>query len=231
MEYNIYCDESCHLEHDGIQPMAIGCVWCPKGEREAIFKRLREIKARHNLNSELKWNAVSPSKLTYYQDVVDYFFDNSSLHFRVLIVPDKSRLNHEAFNQTHDGFYYKMYFDMLKTILDPKSVYEIYLDIKDTQSQEKVTKLREYLCSSKYDFDKKMLKKIQQVRSHEVELIQLADFLTGAVCYSNRGLTTSRAKLELIEQIKERSGYLLNKSTLYKEDKVNIFVWKEREMI
>ena len=42
MEYNIYCDESCHLEHDGIKPMAIGAVWCPREAKDTIFSRLRE---------------------------------------------------------------------------------------------------------------------------------------------------------------------------------------------
>lgn len=44
--YNIYCDESCHLEHDGIKPMLLGCVWCPENKKDAIFARLREIKIR-----------------------------------------------------------------------------------------------------------------------------------------------------------------------------------------
>ena len=30
---NIYCDESCHLEHDGIKPMLLGCVWCEEQEK------------------------------------------------------------------------------------------------------------------------------------------------------------------------------------------------------
>ena len=91
MEYNIYCDESCHLEHDGIKPMAIGAVWCPREAKDTIFARLREIKVEHGLtpSCELKWNAVSPSKLAYYKDVMNYFFDNQDLHFRVLIVKDK----------------------------------------------------------------------------------------------------------------------------------------------
>lgn len=116
MEYNIYCDESCHLEHDGIKPMAIGAVWCPREAKDTIFARLREIKVEHGLTHtcELKWNAVSPSKLAYYKDVMNYFFDNQDLHFRVLIVKDKSELNHAAFHQTHDSFYYKMYFAILR---------------------------------------------------------------------------------------------------------------------
>lgn len=226
--YNIYCDESCHLEHDGIKPMLLGCVWCPKAERKEIFRRLRDIKVRNGLkpNCELKWNAVSSSKLSYYFDVLDYFFDNSNLHFRVLIVPDKSALRHKDFAQTHDQFYYKMYFDLLKTILSPQNEYNIFIDIKDTQSEKKVRKLRNVLCNNAYDFDKRLVKKIQQVRSHEVELVELADFLIGAISYVHRGLTTSKAKLQIIERFREKSKYSLTKSTLVKEDKVNIFIWK-----
>ena len=50
MEYCIYCDESCHLEHDDIKPMVLGGVWCPKSEKDAIFGRLRDIKIKHGLN-------------------------------------------------------------------------------------------------------------------------------------------------------------------------------------
>lgn len=232
MEYCVYSDESCHLEHQKeIKPMVLGAVWCPKMEKDEIYKRLKEIKVKHGLSSvcELKWNAVSPSMLSYYEDVVNYFFDNSNLHFRALIVPDKTLLRHQDFNQTHDEFYYKMYFDLLKTIFDPKSSYEIYLDIKDTQGQKKVEKLQNVLCNNAYDFNKRVVRKIQQVRSHEVELVQLADFLLGAICYVHRGLRTSESKLRIIELIKERSGYSLLKTTLYKEDKMNIFIWEPRK--
>jgi len=229
-EFNIYCDESCHLQNDESKVMVLGAVWCLKAEKQEVFKRLRNIKTKHTLSNkfELKWNKVSPGKLDYYNDVIDYYFDNNNLHFRTLVVPGKSMLDHKAFNQTHDKFYYKMYFDLLKTILDPKCSYEIYIDIKDTLGQKKIEELQHVLCNSTYDFEKKIVKKIQQVNSHEVELIQLTDFLSGAIGYANRGLTTSNAKLELIEHIKERSGYSLIKSTLFKEEKMNIFIWKLR---
>ena len=228
MEYCAYCDESCHLEHDNIKPMVLGTVWCPKSTINEVFRRLRELKIRHGLRPtcELKWNGISPSKSGFYRDVIDYFFDNSNLHFRALVVPDKTKLRHQDYNQTHDNFYYKMYFDLLKTIMDPKSSYDIFIDIKDTQGQTKVEKLQTVLCHNAYDFDKKVIRKVQQVRSHEVELIQLADFLTGAICYAHRNLQTSKTKLGIIEQIRKRSGYSLLKSTLYKEEKMNIFVWK-----
>ncbi len=238
-QVNIYCDESCHLENDNEQVMALGAVYCPASKKAEIFQRLSEIKAKHNVIPkhrkhpkdnrayyEMKWNKVSNSKLGYYKEVIDYFFDDDDLHFRVLIVPDKRQLEHEKFGHTHDIFYYKMYFSMLKVIFNPEKGHNIYLDIKDTRSREKVHKLEHVLRNDKYDFAKEIIYRVQQVRSHEVELIQLADLLTGAVAYINRGLHGSTAKNKLIDQIRHRSRYSLQKSTLIREQKFNIFIWE-----
>jgi len=236
---NIYCDESCHLENDKEKVMALGAVHCQESKKKEIFERLFELKKKHNLvpkiNNkpktnrayyELKWSKVSLAKIDYFKDIIDYFFDNDHLNYRALVVPDKSKLDYEKFNHTHDTFYYKMYFSMLKVILNPDKAHHIYIDIKDTKSKEKVQKLEEVLRNDKYDYAKEIIKKVQQVRSHEVELIQLADLLTGAVSYVNRGLTDSKAKNILIEHIRHRSKYTLTKSTLIREQKFSIFLWE-----
>lgn len=225
--YNIYCDESCHLEHDGEKAMTIGGIWCPHNKKNEIFNRIREIKKEHGLSEkfEIKWNKVSMGKLDFYMDIVNYFFDNSDLHFRVLVVPNKQELIHELYKQTHDDFYYKMYFNMLKTLFEPGSEYNIYIDIKDTRGQRKVEKLHEVLCNNHYDFNRKLIRKVQQVRSEEVELVALADLMIGALSYIHRGKITSEAKLKLIDRIKARSGYNLMASTLFRENKFNIFIW------
>ena len=230
MEYNIYCDESCHLENDNINVMVLGAIGCAKDKKAEIFKRIREIKAEFGLapNFEIKWNKVSPAKKDFYLRLIDYFFDDEDIHFRALIVPDKSILNHGQFSQTHDDFYYKMYFDLLKTLLTPSNCYNIYIDIKDTRSQCKVLKLTDILRNNHYDYDKKIIRNIQQVKSHEVELLPLADLLSGAIGYNCRGLQTNSAKLTIIKRIQERSKYSLNNSTLYREDKLNLFFWKSR---
>ena len=229
--YNIYCDESCHLEHDGMPVMVLGAVWCPLTKAHQIAFDIREIKANHGLpeSFEIKWTKVSPAKQNFYMDVVDYFFAEPDLHFRALIVPDKSKLVHGAFGQDHDTWYYKMYFDMLKVLFSPHDEYRIYLDIKDTRSAEKIRKLHNVLCNNMYDFDKKIITRVQVVRSHEVEQIQLADLLIGAVAYVNRELETNRAKVALVQRMKDRSQYSLKWTTLFREDKVNIFRWAARE--
>ena len=239
---NIYCDESCHLQNDKEPVMVIGAVYCPIEKKEEIFERLYSFKIKHNLIPknkkndkdnrtyyELKWNKVSKSKIEYYKDVINYFFDDDDLQFRVLVVSNKSAIDYEKFNHTHDTFYYKMYFGMLKAILNPENSHHIYIDIKDTRSKEKVHKLEQVLRNDKYDYSKEIIKKVQQVRSHEVEILQLTDLLVGATAYVNRGLANSKAKNELINLIKHRSKYSLTKSTLLKERKFNVFIWEPQK--
>lgn len=228
--YNVYCDESCHLQNDHQLVMVLGAIWCPLEKTREIAVRIREIKQRHGLASsfEIKWSKVSPAKQQFYMDLVDYFFDDDDLHFRSLIVPDKTKLRHEDFLQDHDTWYYKMYFDLLKVLFVPQAEYRIYLDIKDTRSSQKIEELHTVLCDNMYDFERKIIKRIQTIRSHEAEQMQLADLLIGIICYANRGLQTNEAKLELVERMRQRSNYTLTQSTLLREDKVNLFRWKAR---
>ncbi|WP_198597302.1 DUF3800 domain-containing protein [Gracilimonas amylolytica] len=226
--FNIYCDESCHLENDHISVMILGALWFPINKKEEIFQRLKEIKQVHGLPAhfEIKWNKVSPAKSRFYLDLVDYFFDDDDLHYRALIVPDKNELDHDRYDQDHDDFYYKMYFDLLKVILDPESGYNIYLDIKDTLGWEKVEKLSEVLQNNHYDYSREIVQKVQQVHSDKVIPLQLADLLTGAIGYHNRGLKDNQGKVDLVNRIIKRSGYNLTQTTLLRETKFNLFRWK-----
>lgn len=229
-EYNIYCDESCHLENDKQKAMVLGSIWCPKEKAHEIAVTIRKMKKRHGLSShfEIKWTKVSYEKKEFYFELLEYFFTESDLHFRAVVVPDKSILNHEKYKQNHDTWYYKMYFDMLKWIFSPKDEYYLYLDIKDTCSSEKIQKLHEVICSSLYDFNRDIVKRIQTVRSNEVEQIQLADLLIGVIGYENRGLSESRGKVAVVGKVRQLSGYDLTRTTLIRESKFNLLVWEPR---
>lgn len=228
--HNVYCDESSHLEHDHQLVMVLGTVYCPALKSREIAERIREIKVRHGLarDFEVKWSKVSLAKVQFYKDLVDYFYDDDELHFRALVVPDKTILDHAAYGHDHDTWYYKMYFDMLKVLLEPDDRYNIYLDIKDTRSADKVRKLHDVLCNNLYDFNRQVIKRVQNTRSDEVEQIQLADLLIGIVSYANKQLTTNAGKLQLVERMRQRSGYSLQKSTLLREEKTNILIWEPR---
>jgi hypothetical protein len=226
MQFNIFCDESCHLEHDRQKVMVLGAISCPTEKAREIAVRIREIKEANGVSPrmELKWGSVSPAKLGLYRDIIDYFFDDDDLAFRA-VVADKANLDHDSFGQSHDDWYFKMYYTLLSKMLSPSQRYRIFLDIKDTRSGKKAKKLREVLCNSMLDFDRDIIEAIQLVRSHEVEQVQLADLLTGAVGYANRGLTSSEAKSGLVDRIKQRSKYSLIRTTLLSESKFNLFQW------
>ena len=222
IEYNVYCDESCHLP-DGNDIMVLGGVWCPKSKTREINDRIREIKARHGISCEMKWTKLSASKKDVFMDLINYFFDDDDLHFRVLVVDNKDDMDCKAYNRTPDETYYVFYFEMLKNIIAPGNRYRVYLDIKDTRSKSKVKKLKEILNNNSYAFSQRTIETLQVVRSHEIEMMQITDILIGAVSYTCRGLANTDAKNELIELIKRRSTYELTHSTLPLETKFNIF--------
>ena len=225
---NVYCDESCHLEHDQATAMVLGAVWCPAADAHTLNRRIAELKAKHGLSPfyEIKWGRAAGSKLPFYEALIAFFFDTDALHFRAWVVPDKSILQHDEFAQTHDEWYYKMYFNLLKIIIRPGAGYHIYLDIKDSRSRDKLKRLHEVLANANYDFRREIVARMQHVHSHDVGVMQLADFLIGAVAYSARRLNTSPAKTKLVELIRKRSGLSLSRSTLPSAGKFNLFFWQ-----
>lgn len=229
--YNIYCDESCHLEHDRQPVMVIGGVWCPATEVKNIARQIRVIKEMHQARGEIKWNRVSKSRRDFFIELVNFFFQTPSLHFRCVVVADKSKLNHAYFNQgSHDSFYYKMYFYMLRNILSRPNQYNIFLDIKDTRSARKLQTLKEILCNNILDFTQQMIDNIQNIHSHESEILQLADLLIGAVGYQHRNLVENTTKIEIINQITAHVGHNLRSSTPPWIEKFNLFVFSPAEV-
>ena len=68
--------------------------------------------------------------------------------------------------------------------------------------------------------------KMQNITSYKSELMQLNDFLQGAVCFYNRGLhkeTTNVAKKAIIEAILSKS---ISLDTTFNDPKFNILIWR-----
>jgi hypothetical protein len=224
---DIFCDESCHLEHDGQPSMSLGAISLPHASARRVSLALRELKSRHGLSPdfELKWSKVSPAKLPFYLDVVAYFFNEPALSFRGLVATQKDQLNHGAFGQDHDTWYHKMYFQMLRFVLDRSHRFRIYIDIKDTRGGPKSRVLQDILAHDVHDFDEEIVERIQILRSHEVQPLQLADFFVGALSSASRGTAHSEAKRAVIEAIEVRIRSSLTKSTALGERKFNVFYW------
>ncbi len=232
MKYNIYCDESCHIQHDGNDIMVIGGVFCPKNNVKRVNKEIRKIKEKHGIiKSEIKWHKVSNNKFDFYCELIDYFFSNDELRFRCVIAPEKKRLNLKCFSLSYDDWYYRIYYLLLKEIVGVDAEYYIYMDIKDTNGGSKIKKLKIVLNNMLYAFYNDVVKNIQLVRSDEIEIIQLSDVLIGAVSYVNRNLNNNdNAKSKIIDLIMEKTGQSLKYTTMPKvfHNKFDIFRWRPK---
>ena len=162
------------------------------------------------------------SKMNMYKELIDLFMEAKYLSFRV-VVADKSYLDYESFGLSHDDWYYRMYYNLLSKTLENKDMYYIFIDIKDTRSKCKVKKLHEVLRNS---YVHNTINKIQQIRSHESELMQLCDLFIGAASYRNAGYTSSKAKIEIINYLFNKTKQSLRLTSPLSEKKFNIFVWE-----
>lgn len=214
--FNIYCDESCHLENDHKPYMFLGSVSSAYNQVKRHTARINEIKKKHHFYAEIKWSNVSKSKLRFYEELIDYFFD-TDLRFRTVGVK-KCQINNEAFNQSYDDFYYKMYYYLLNHNLNFTYKYNVYLDIKDTLSAYKVNRLKEVLNTAKFG----IFNNVQNIRSHESILMQIANFIMGAISYHhNNAKKENTAKIKIIEKIRQHAGETLDQTNY--SNKLNLF--------
>ena len=232
MEYNVYCDESCHLVSNDSKFMLIGAVYCPKNKVKKVNDYIGHLKKNYNLSDriELKWNKIDKKTERLYMDIINYFFNNDDLKFRVIVI-DKTKLNHDKYNQTENEFYHKAYYNMLKYIIVPGNSYNIYPDIKDTNSYYNHQIMLEYLRIKMNDTNKKTIKKVQPIRSYEASILQINDILIGALSYYYRNLSGNIVKQNIINEIRKMYQNDFDATSYYSNTKFNILNWKSKDEI
>ncbi len=204
MEYVVYCDESRH-DHSAVNPyMAIGGMWLPRSLKESLTKEFRKLRAEVGLKGEVKWSKVSAKKLDAYQKLVDFFFDQEDLRFRVILV-DQSKVDVKTFhgNDRELGFY-KFYFEMLEKWILPDHQYLILLDYKRNAGADRYTTLRRVLDNATKG--KAWIDDLTVIDSHQSPLAQISDLLTGATAAHWCGIKPASPKKTLARYIGNRRG-------------------------
>jgi len=214
--FNLYCDESSHLENDGLPYMIIGYVSSAWPQVKIHSRNIRQLMHDNKFIGEIKWSKLSESNFSFFSDLIKYFF-TSDLNFRAVIV-EKSRIDNQKMGFTYNDFYYRMYYQLLHHKINMDYTYNIYLDIKDTCSYKKIKVLRDIL-NEKYG----NIRNLQFVRSHECVLMQLADVIMGAINYNLRNEKKVVAKIKIIEKLKGYSKYPIDCTTPKSSDKFNLF--------
>jgi hypothetical protein len=52
--YKLFCNESCHLEHDNSNIMVLGTICCPEEHVEAINRQIKTLRYQYNHQTGLK---------------------------------------------------------------------------------------------------------------------------------------------------------------------------------
>ncbi len=218
--FNLYCDESTHLIHDGHPYMLLSYISIAYPQIRLAKEEIKAIKRKFNYTEELKWTNVHSATYKVYAELVDWFFMND-LEFRTVVV-DKSQIDEQRADYSFNDFYFRMYFQLLHTKVDFQNRYNVFLDIKDTCSGEKLEKLKKIMSYNS------SIGTLQFIPSRESVFIQLADVLMGAINYNLRiqkGDVKGNviAKLKLIEKIKRHNNISLNTTTPLSRNKFNLF--------
>lgn len=228
--FKIFCDESCHLPHDGSDIMVLGALYCPSGEVDRLNRAIKALRETHQYHTEIKWTKLLARQWPFYQALLELLLQEDCLRFKATVVQNKACLDHNRYNDgSHSNFYYKMAYYALRDFLAPGNGYRVYLDYMDTLGAEKCRKLGEVLrngMKGTAEID------VYTIRSFESQLIQLCDLLIGAVAYANRTdiPRESVIKNQVIQYLEQELHRRLDMGTPPWEEKFNLFKFSPRSV-
>jgi len=224
MDFEIYCDESrqelfrTRRKAQGVY-VIIGGVWIEATKRTYYKDLIRQLRERHRVYGEFKWNRVSPSRLDFYLDLVHLFF-REEMRFRCVVLA-RDEMDAVRFHEADEELmFYKFYYQLLHPWILDLNRYRIFVDMKTNRVPNRLRTLKRVLSNANLTSE---ILDVQALPSKEVDLIQLTDVLIGAVGYAFHNLKTSDAKRCVVGEIERFLPSHQIQPTWKGEEKFNIF--------
>lgn len=224
----VYCDES-RPEYLRTPPpigagyVLIGGLWLRTEDRAEMKERLKQVRSKHNLKGEFKWNRVSPSRLAFYEDLVRLFFD-SPMAFRCIALPAGSLDAKSFHHDDNELMFYKFYYQLLVHWLENGGEYHIIVDLRTNRLPNRLRVLERVLRAARPGCRNIT---VQALPSRQVDFLQLTDVLLGATGSRLHERTTSQARWHLVQCIERYLGRPIG-PTSRTETKFNIFMFRPR---
>lgn len=226
MKFEVYCDESrpdliCSKKPSA-QYMVIGGLWLPSDERDRLKTDIHALRDKHYIGGEFKWQKVSPSRLDFYRDLVDWFVARGDqLRFRCIAIEHEKVDLFQFHNGDQELGFYKFYYQMLHHWILDFNEYSIFCDFKSNRLRTRQNELAKCLSNANLSSE---IVNVQAIRSRESVLMQAADVLTGiAAGRLNNNLQAGSAKRGLVTHLEQGLGRQI-KPTYRSEQKFNVFV-------
>lgn len=230
MIFDMYCDESYqdllinpndNSGSNGPQYTLFGGLKLPQNNREYLKNEIKDIRIKHSIFNEFKWDNVSPNKLDFYIDLIDLFFAHQDLYFKVILI-DAKVVDHDKYNDSDQELgYYKFYYILIKNwIRNNSDEYFVFLDQKTNKNPNRLHELKRITNLVR---GRNPIKIMQEINSKESDLLQLQNIIMGAVAYKfNQTEGTSEAKKSLISHIENKLQREIAQ-TPWSEEKFNVF--------
>jgi hypothetical protein len=226
MKFEVYCDESqpdlLSTKKPKAKFMVIGSLWLNSDNRSLYKDEIHQLRDKHRIGPEFKWQKVSKSKLAFYKELMKCFFDKEDdLRFRCIAVEQKKINLHKFHNSEQELGFYKFYYQLLNHWILDFNDYAIFCDFKSNRRSDRLHVLKN--CLNNANLTSQVLN-VQATKSKESVLIQLADVLTGAASASLNGTSAKgSSKNELIGYIESKLGRKIE-HTFKSEQKFNVFI-------
>lgn len=211
--HDIYCDESSQTRH---RYMAMGGLVIPTVRVTRANDVISKLRLPELPSGEMKWGAVSKSKIIPYRRLVDAFFDDpmfGGVDFHATVV-DTQQQDHLHFGDgDRDKTFNKELYQLAAKFarLYPSHLFHLYPD--ERQTIHTPAELRDILNFGRRkardgrDFP---FRRCHFRNSRETPLLQLVDILLGALAYRINGhanaVDASPAKVELSRHVLQRAG-------------------------
>jgi len=226
MDIEVYCDEAypdlLSSRKSNASFLTIGSLWVKREDRDEVKQKVHHLRDRYCVGVEFKWQKVSPSRLDFYQALVDLFFEfGERLRFRCIAV-DRSKADLLRYHEDDQELgFYKFYYQLLHHWILDFNDYAIFCDFKSNRLRDRLHVLKR--CLQHASLSSHILT-VQAVRSKESVLIQFADLLVGAVSARfNDKAPSDSSKGKLVELTEQYLGHLI-RHTPRSEQKFNVFV-------
>ncbi len=224
---SVFCDESWHTTY-GATHMTVGAIICPLPDVRPCAEAVRTLKAKHRLKPdfEVKWTKVSPAKEDFYMELVDLFLRLDHLRFSGATV-ETGPGSREGGRVSREGIHEALGRWLLSAVIRGPYRYRVYLDVNDTRGGARLQRLREAAAAGPSASDRPHVERIQQIRSRESGMMQMADVLTGALAYANRGLGGNAGKTAVVARLRDWLGTgMLTDASAAHDPKFNVVMWR-----
>ena len=224
-EFDIYCDECfpdlLTSEKPQAQFVIIGSLWLPTCKRAEFKALIHQLRDTHEVGGEITSRKVSPSRLKFYEALIDLFMSEGlDLRYRSIVI-DRQKVDLQRFHASSAELsFYKFYYQMLHHWIGAANTYHIFCDYQTNQHPARLTELKQVLCNANPLTE---FRTVQWVRSKESVLTQFADVLTGLTSAKlNQTIQAGSAKEQLLRYLEAKRGRPI-KATSLGEQKFNLF--------